>query len=171
MADAPHLTRFFATDEGRREAPAPLCFRWWCNGGVDALPVVSLGLLGMLLRWAASRPDQDHPPDHAWHLPEGGLWAVVLLLLLLAPLATRAVLHNRVLARLGVLFYSIYMIHSPLVQLSLTAMGRRFGPVVWWSPMNMAIIAALTLVCVGLSEITYRYVELPFLRRKALLDG
>jgi peptidoglycan/LPS O-acetylase OafA/YrhL len=95
---------------------------------------------------------------------------VVVLLVLVAPLRLRRVFHNRVLATLGVLSYSIYMIHAPFMQLALDALRSPAHPLVGWTPETTAVWGALSLACVGLSALTYRFIELPFLREKSRLD-
>ena len=43
--------------------------------------LVTLLLLGRLLQWAVCcREIWDRPPDHAWHVVEGALWGIVVLL-------------------------------------------------------------------------------------------
>lgn len=145
-------------------------YRWWRQGGADALLVGAVLLLARLLQWAVCCRDVwDHPPSHAWHAPEGVLWGLIVLLILLAPLRLRSLLHNRVLATLGVLSYSIYMLHAPLVQLSLRTVSR-YRPLGGWSLASAVVTAVVSLGCVGLARITYRFIEMPFLREKARLD-
>jgi peptidoglycan/LPS O-acetylase OafA/YrhL len=146
--------------------------RWASAGGADGVLLLLLGALGLLLRWAVvSREVWDQPPDHVWHIPEAALWGSILLLLLLAPLRTRLIFTNPVLATLGVLSYSIYMIHAPLCRLSLEALrGAGTGGFVGWNVRTTVVAVVLTALCVGLSRLTYRFIERPFLVRKSRLE-
>src|SRR5262249_3174471 len=108
---------------------------------------------------------------HVWHVPEGALWTAVLLILLLAPLRLKVLFSNPMLARLGGLSYSIYLLHLPVLRYSLRPARRLFptGPRRTATPACW--FAIVTLVCVALASITYRVIERPFLVRKARLDG
>jgi peptidoglycan/LPS O-acetylase OafA/YrhL len=138
---------------------------WVGRGAADLVLLAILCSLGLLLRWVVWIGPQDelNPPYHAWHVPEAALWAGVLLLLVLAPLRTKPLLVNRALDRLGVLSYSMYILHVPIF-----AFGLRLLPLTsWgWNARAIGIAAVLCAVCVACAEMTYRGIERPFLRRK-----
>jgi len=100
-----------------------------------------------------------------WHVGEGAIWTVVVLLVVIAPLRLRALFTNRVMTRLGVLSYSIYLIHWPLLiwggGLVLSPLALATGGS---ALPEMYLLAGLS---VGLSAVTYRLIERPFLLRKA----
>jgi len=81
------------------------------------------------------------------------------------------VLSNRVLAWLGVLSYSIYLLHQPLLYFSVGMARRLFPGMTGWSASAVLWFAVITAVCVGLASLTYRFIERPFLVRKARIDG
>jgi peptidoglycan/LPS O-acetylase OafA/YrhL len=148
--------------------------RWLHAGGSDVLMLGVLLAMAAFLRWLVNigPARQQSIVAQPWHVVNGALWAAVLLLLLLAPLRAKGVLSNRALARLGVLSYSIYLIHAPLVVLSLAAVRHAFpGTFEGWSPPTAAVLAGVLLVGLGLSSLTYRFVEMPFLVRKARFDS
>jgi peptidoglycan/LPS O-acetylase OafA/YrhL len=62
------------------------------------------------------------------------------------------------------------MWHIPIARFGLKAFAKlgirgRVG----WTAANAGMIAVLTVICIGVSELTYRYIERPFLRHKARL--
>jgi peptidoglycan/LPS O-acetylase OafA/YrhL len=150
------------------------CMRrpWARNGGVDLVLVAVLAGLGLVLQrvafagyWVAEYNRS------AWHLAEGGLWTAVVLLLLLAPVRIKPLFSNRILNRIGLLSYSIYILHAPLIHFALAALERvRPGTVAGWNPFTVAAAMALSVTCVALATLTYGAIERPFLVRKAALD-
>lgn len=140
-------------------------------GGGDLVLVALFVALGVLLQWASFHGPMplDASRRFVWHVPEGVLWTLVLLVLLLVPLRTKALFSNRFLAWLGVLSYSIYVLHMPVIYHSLRAWRTLMpGPAAWSVAMG-AWFALAMLLCLGLSMLTYRWIERPFLVRKARL--
>jgi peptidoglycan/LPS O-acetylase OafA/YrhL len=146
---------------GRLRAWRPLAV-----GGGDLILLASLIALEVLLRAVGAGDDRwETGPYVAWHVAEGMLWALVLLALVVTPLRLRAVFANAVMIRLGVLSYSIYLLHYPLLLWA--------GPLLRTPPVLATGLGALpgvyllAVACVGLAALTYRFVERPFLMRKA----
>lgn len=135
------------------------------NGGADLLLLAVVLCLAVLLRWAARGGYfvVDAIPLHAWHLAEGFLWTSVLLLALLAPLRTKPLWCNPVLAHLGVLSYSIYLLHLPFMTMGIGASRAWLDQSLWH---GLAGGCLLTLALLLLCEMTYRWIERPFLVRK-----
>jgi peptidoglycan/LPS O-acetylase OafA/YrhL len=106
------------------------------------------------------------PPLHAWHVLAGVLWASVLLLLIIAPLRLKPLLANPVLERLGLLSYSLYLLHVPILIAGLRNLRQAGWIEAGWSVRGGLAAAVLLLICVGASELTYRFIERPFLVRK-----
>ncbi len=148
--------------------------RWLAAGGADVLLGAVLVALAFLLRWSTTWGFMALEPTrwHVWHVPEGALWTAVLLILLLAPLRAKLPFSNPILARLGVLSYSIYLLHRPAFQYGLD-LTRRLLPHLpaGWSLATTGCFVIATVLCVGLATVTYRWIERPFLIRKARLDG
>jgi peptidoglycan/LPS O-acetylase OafA/YrhL len=133
----------------------------------DVMLVAAVIALEMLLRMVASGGflSWETAPWVTWHIVEGFLWAVVVLLVLVAPLRLRVLFVNSTMMRLGVLSYSIYLLHWPLLlwagrfvqsPLMLATGGSGF-------PETYVVAAA----SVALSALTYRFIERPFLIWKA----
>ena len=143
------------------------------HGGADAALIVTLIGLSLLLRWQVffGYWNAEAGLAHLWHVLETFLWAVIVLLLLLAPIRMKPVFCNRALSAVGILSYSLYIVHLPLIRLSFGwlhhAYPRRF---VGWGIEGCGAIAVLVVACLALSGLTYRVIERPFLRRKARLD-
>jgi peptidoglycan/LPS O-acetylase OafA/YrhL len=140
------------------------------NGGADLTLFLTIAVLGYVLRWAAFRGFwgvEGGAPAHAWHLVDGGLWAVIILLTLLAPLRMKGLLSNRVTLRLGVLSYSIYLWHYPIFKFGIDAFRRIHSPEgPGWDPATLGAAAALCGLCVMGASLTYRFIERPFLAIK-----
>ena len=147
---------------------------WFRNGAADVLLLALVVAQGLLLQWVVSigAPRQQGAADQPWHAATGLLWAGVLLLILLAPLRTKALVSNRLLRRLGILSYSIYMIHAPLLFLTLERIRGAFpGTFSGATASSGAVLAVLALGSFALSALTYRFIERPFLVRKARYDS
>ncbi len=138
------------------------------RGGADVAFVALLLALGVLLRWAAYHGwnRTSAPPRILWHVPEAILWSGVMLLLLVAPCRAKAVFCNRALRALGVLSYSIYLWHYPILVRSIGS-----AAFTGWSAGSAARIATIAAATVAASALSYRLVERPFLIRKAGLDS
>jgi peptidoglycan/LPS O-acetylase OafA/YrhL len=138
-------------------------------GAADLAVLACLVALALLVRPVihGSYFAWNLPPRCAWHVPEGVCWAIVLLVVLEGRLLVRPLLVNRPLARLGILSYSIYLLHMPVLWYSLGAARRAFGLPAAWSVGNAVWLLAALAATVALSEATYRLIETPFLRRKA----
>ena len=125
------------------------------------------------MQWLASRGywQVEGRVTHLWHVPEGALWTAILLLLLVAPVQSKRLFSNRVFSTIGILSYSIYLLHLPLL-LFFVARARLWKPaefVGWGTPM-VGVITVAFLSCVALSAVSYRVIERPFLKRKARID-
>jgi peptidoglycan/LPS O-acetylase OafA/YrhL len=167
------LAAWFYRGHGETVRARLAATRWLAAGGADLLLAAVFLALAFLLRWSNARGflTIEQTRWHVWHVPEGALWTAVLLILLLAPLRLKVLFSNRMLARLGVLSYSIYLLHLPVLRYSLRPARRLFPNVTGWNATAACWFAIVTLLCVALASITYRFIERPFLVRKARLDG
>jgi peptidoglycan/LPS O-acetylase OafA/YrhL len=144
---------------------------WLRSGGSDLLLLATLYALGLLLQKVTFRgfiPSEIAIP--AWHLLESLLWTVVVLLVVLTPLRVQKLISNRVMVKLGTLSYSLYLIHIPVIFFGLGPLVRHGIPVdadLGLRAMAFGIVLAL---CVMMSAVTYRFIERPFLVRKAQID-
>jgi peptidoglycan/LPS O-acetylase OafA/YrhL len=145
---------------------------WARNGGADLALIAALLALGVLLRWTVHiAPIRDAPPYAAWHIAEGAIWTAVLSLVLLAPLRSKPLFCNRPLTALGVISYSIYLVHVPLFDAVFRRLrGIRSDVLVGWTWRTAILAVAASAVCVAMSYATYRLIERPFLVRKERMD-
>ena len=143
------------------------------NGGADAVLLIVVVAQAYLLRWVALIGPQDdmNPPYHAWHIVTALLWATLLLLLLVAPLRLKPFVSKPALSRLGVLSYSMYVWHVPLFMFGVGVLARIRPFPFGWNAATAVVAAVLCLLCTGLSELTYRVIERPFLVRKQRLQA
>jgi peptidoglycan/LPS O-acetylase OafA/YrhL len=141
----------------------------WSRGGADALLIVVVCLLGLLLRKVANLGYFTAEANwHAWHVVEAVLWTVVVLLVAMAPLKLGRVFDSRSLKRVGVLSYSLYLVHLPILFIILFGLrGRIPAAGEGWNPTSLALVGACLAVAIGLSSLTYAFIERPFLVRKA----
>jgi peptidoglycan/LPS O-acetylase OafA/YrhL len=125
-------------------------------------------ILGLLLQAVTGMGEGE--AEKSWHLHhsyEALLWAgMVLCLVLVQPLAS-ALIVNRPLAVVGKLSYSLYLVHVPILFYLIYPAKNAAGPdaylqsvQAWWLPL---LALALSL---GLSLLTYKTIELPFLNLK-----
>ncbi len=125
-------------------------------------------ILGCLLQAVSGMGEAE--AEKSWHLHhsyEALLWAgMVLSLVLVQPLAAGLIV-NRPLAIVGKLSYSLYLVHVPILFYLIYPAKNAAGPdaylqstQAWWLPL---LALALSL---GLSLLTYKSIELPFLNLK-----
>lgn len=144
---------------------------WLRNGGSDLLLLVVLYPLGLLLQKVTARGfilSEIKMP--AWHVGESLLWTAVVLLVVLAPLRTRAVVANRFMGILGLLSYSLYLIHEPVLFPVLIRIRGNGVPIAVDLILRGMVFAAVFALCVAISAVTYRVIERPFLLRKAKIE-
>jgi peptidoglycan/LPS O-acetylase OafA/YrhL len=135
--------------------------------GAEAALALVLVVLAYLLRHvAAISYAHAELEQHAWHVLEALLWTSVLFLLLVAPLRSKMVFVNPAWEKLGLISYSVYLVHGPVLLYGLTALRGRFTNLLGWTGRSMIAVAVLALVCIAVSSLTYLVIERPFLRRK-----
>jgi len=129
----------------------------------DVLLVLVLLVLAILLRWAvaAGLVVVELPRLVTWHILEGLLWASVLLLLLLAPGGLARLFTSAPLVSLGVISYSVYLLHFPALVFSLGWLQQvGWGVRGWGLPAACAVIG-IAVVCLAVSTATYYGIERP----------
>jgi peptidoglycan/LPS O-acetylase OafA/YrhL len=163
---------WFCHRYGERVRARAAATAWvWC-GGADVALLGVFVCLGLLLQWVTlityAGAELRWP---VWHLFEGGLWTLVLLLLLLAPLRSKRLLSNRCWSAVGLLSYSIYLIHDPLIVFSLSAV-RQVYPSKFnaWGLAGIMLMLLVAALCLAMSAVTYWMIERPFLQRKVRIS-
>ena len=145
---------------------------WLRRGGADVVFVGVVALLCVVLRDVVrvGFATAEVAPYQVYHVATSVLWTAVVALVLLAPLRLRPLLHNRALVEIGVLSYSIYLWHVPIVHGSLMAL-RQWWPFLFhrWDLPTTAGVIGITVLTLGASAVSYRVVERPFLTYKARL--
>ncbi|MDG2336162.1 MAG: acyltransferase [Myxococcota bacterium] len=141
---------------------------WLKNGGGDGVIIVVLigiGLMLMKVETIGTWPAEI--AWHAWHIPESVLWSAFIIGLLVLPLRSRALLVNRPLEAFGVVSYSFYLWHLPVIVGVGSVLGISSADP--GSGGRTALAAAIGLsfaASLALSGLTYRFIERPFLLRK-----
>ena len=119
-----------------------------------------LGILGLLawiaaipsiFAWLLSRP-YDRFVSHYWFIYYGVLWSVVLLALLYGPEWFKAPFRSRVMRLFGVISFSAYLWHMPILQY------LAFSPLVQWKVPTAILIFFLSVV-VGM--VSFLLIERP----------
>jgi len=155
---------------GNRLRAAAESAAWLRHGGADAVLLALLLALGLLLLRVAEIGFFIAEANWAvWHVYEGVLWAAVVLVVLLLPIRSRALFSRGPLVRIGTISYSLYLWHLPILYPLLTPFWVLGGPTAGWTPRSTAAALLGVALSLGVSEFTYRFVESPFLRRKARL--
>jgi peptidoglycan/LPS O-acetylase OafA/YrhL len=145
---------------------------WMRAGGADLLLAAVLVGLALFLRWVANLGPgrQMGAADQYWNILNGAFWAAILMFLLLAPLRSKRLVCNPLLARLGVLSYSIYLLHVPFMAFSIRACRSYFSGIHLWSPRTLLMVSVLSVILYGVATQTYRWIERPFLVRKSKFE-
>jgi peptidoglycan/LPS O-acetylase OafA/YrhL len=142
-------------------APAPTA---------DLALLALLLALGGLLSWESFVGPfaSDDGARGAWHTIAGGLWAAIMLLLLLAPLRAKWLLINRAWGLVGRWSYSFFLIHlGPLHWAFDALLGPPPPDQIGWTPHNVGKVAAVFAACLAASGASYRLIERPFLEWKS----
>jgi peptidoglycan/LPS O-acetylase OafA/YrhL len=100
-------------------------------------------------------------PQHYTY--EALLWSLVLLSVIVLPLRIKPLISNRVLAYIGEISYSFYLIHLPVM----FYINMKFLPVQsGFTPIYFGKLLLILVVTLILSSLSYRFIEKPFLRIK-----
>lgn len=133
-----------------------------------ATAIAALLVLGNVLQRAAILG--DWAAEGTWHIHhtyEATLWAVLLLTLLLCDLPGKRVLVNNVMAVMGKLSYSLYLVHVPILFYTIYPIREGMGQERYIESPCLFITPVLAfLLSMLVSYITYRLIELPFLNMK-----
>jgi len=156
---------------GRYAEPARAALHrqtWLRRGGADALLLALLWGLGELLSGVARRGFiAAEGTWHAWHVAEALFWAALVLWVLLAPLRTAPLFSNGVLRGVGVLSYSLYLVHLVILyRILIPTLDIMVAGKPGWTPRAFAATLAALAASLAVSFVTYRLVERPFLIRK-----
>ncbi len=145
---------------------------WLKNGGGDLLVtllLVGIGLMLMKVETIGTWPAELK--WHAWHIPESALWSTFIIGLLVLPLRSRRMLVNRPLEALGIVSYSFYVWHLPIIVGVGSLVGVSSADPEAAAPGTLAFAIALAFAAsFALSSLTYRFIERPFLLRKERLS-
>ncbi|MGC5013744.1 acyltransferase family protein [Streptosporangium sp. DT93] len=135
---------------------AGTAIRRWEEGAGGLAPVaVTAVLVGVAPIWA---------PQAGWWWVQPGPWLVTMAMAgatFAGGMALRERRLPRFLVWLGLVSYSVYLLHHPLLRIFHAVVGdvRAAGPAV-----QLSLSAVFVLAVLGLSLLTYRYVELPMQR-------
>ena len=141
-------------------------------GGI-VVTLSAVFLLAIVLKQAADMGDRT--AKQLWHIHhtyEAVLWAVMILSLLLCKLPGKQLLINRPMAIMGKLSYSIYLNHVPILFFMIYASRESMGGNHYQASIWFYMMPALGFVAsLGMAYVSYRLIELPFLRIKRKLPG
>jgi peptidoglycan/LPS O-acetylase OafA/YrhL len=135
----------------------------------DVLVVGGVLAIGALLQWRVTSATylDSETAWPLWRIPESLLWAAVMLLLVTVPMHLKPLFANRVWARLGVLSYSIYLIHTPVLLYGREATNAWFPDTLQgWTPGSAIAVGIMAAFSLWLAKHTYRWIEEPFIRQK-----
>lgn len=102
------------------------------------------------------------------HGVEGFLWAILIYVIVAYPLKIRGLFVNSAVNTLGILAYSLYLLHFPLLTFLMAVIYPE--PASWFTqPIWQAVAVSIGMLMgfVLLSALTYAVIERPFLALKA----
>ncbi|MBI3785932.1 MAG: acyltransferase [Deltaproteobacteria bacterium] len=136
----------------------------WLIWDADLLVAGNLVALAILLRWVATKGYwQAEARFPGWHVIEGALWTTLLVSLLWLPSHLKKVFCNRLWNTFGVVSFSMYLWHNPLLVYGMGYAGVGGGGGTTCGPVYGVVAIGL---CLALSTLSYRIVERPFLRHR-----
>jgi peptidoglycan/LPS O-acetylase OafA/YrhL len=147
---------------------------WLRSGGSDLILIAILFSIAALNQWRVELGLEWFrvPPKHAFHVLEGLLWSLLILTPLVLPLRLKTLVHNRIFEHVGVLSFSVYIVHMPVFFGTMWWLRfHKFEDMAGWNPKTAAVAAFMLVAVYGISRLTYRYIERPFLRRKESIAG
>ena len=125
----------------------------WEHGRGGLWPVaVTVGLVALAPVWAITA---------GWWWVQPDVWIITIALTAVTfagGMALRGRRVPRVLSRLGLISYSLYLVHHPVLKFAAEITGDlRRAPLAW----QLAVAPALLAVILAVSALTYRWVEKP----------
>lgn len=139
--------------------------RFLSNGGSDLIFFAILLALGVQLLKVARLGGFGAYINFYDHIAiEAALWALLIAALLYLPLKTKFIWSNPVLAFFGVISYSLYLVHFPVLFFGLQLAGKYQASL---PDISKPVLSALLLIiATGLSLLTYLLIEKPALNLK-----
>lgn len=92
--------------------------------------------------------------------------ALLSLLVIVSGLVYKPILENRIMNYLGKISYGIYVIHPLLIFVGSYFVKKHELLANWYGGGHIIVFACTTTLTIGLSGLSYRYLEMPFLRLK-----
>lgn len=138
--------------------------------GGDVLMLGAVLAVGKLLQWRVTTSTylDSETAWPLWRIPESLLWAAVMLVLVVVPMHVKPLFANRLWARLGVLSYSIYLIHTPVLLYGRATTNAWFPDTLQgWNPGSATAVGIMAAFTLWLAVRTHSGIEVPFMRRKA----
>lgn len=138
------------------------------SGLSDILIIIFFLALSFLLRFVANEGFFNAERFFYWHFGEVTLWCAILLGVMLLPLKYKVILCNRVTKKLGVLSYSIYLLHYPVVYYVKKFLEIQFHmtDLEIMSYNYLIYFFIVSIITYFLSLLTYNFIEKPFLNMK-----
>jgi peptidoglycan/LPS O-acetylase OafA/YrhL len=153
---------------GTREWSNRISGSKWTRLSSLAVLLATVAALGKVLQITAVMGDWS--AEQSWHIHhtlEGAFWSIIILLLLLTNPFGKSVLINRPMAITGKLSYSIYLNHVPILFYIIYPVKDSLGGEIYLESAWLYLCPLLgLLLSLALAFLTYRFIELPFLKLK-----
>jgi peptidoglycan/LPS O-acetylase OafA/YrhL len=101
-----------------------------------------------------------------WHFFEAILWSLFIITILFLPIKIKPLFSNVVLEKIGMISYSIFLIHYPVLYYGNIVLSNIVSCFRWSNPPPIILLISLFIITIILSSITYRFIEKPFLLLK-----
>lgn len=137
------------------------------KGIADGFLLMVLLAIGLLLNWVTKIGYWNAESLVLnWHILEALLWSMFILIILFFPIRIKLLFSNIVLRKVGMISYSIFLIHVPVLYYGKIMFSDMASYFLWSKPHPILLLISLFIITIILASITYRFIEKPFLRIK-----
>ena len=137
------------------------------NGVSDLFFFLIILAIGLLLKWVSKVNYWNVEwMIFNWHFLEALLWSLFIITILFLPIRIKPLFSNVVLKKIGMISYSIFLIHVPVIWYGIILFSNIASCFRWSNPHPIILLISLFIITIILSSITYRFIERPFLKLK-----
>ncbi|MGH7789694.1 MAG: acyltransferase family protein, partial [Candidatus Binatia bacterium] len=139
------------------------------RGAGDLLVLAVLLATGVMLQWVVwlGITTAQTVPYHGYRVLQALLYSVLVGLVVMTSTHARWLLSRAPIVRLGVISYSVYLLHYPVLAYGFRVLrAAEITGLSKYSWQSAVTVVGLWTLCFVLAECTYRLIERPFLTRK-----
>jgi len=137
------------------------------NGAADFFFFLIILAIGLLLKWVSKVNYWNAEiMIFNWHFLEALLWSLFIITILFLPIRIKPLFSNVVLKKIGMISYSIFLIHVPVIWYGIILFSNIASCFHQSNLHPIILLISLFIITIILSSITYRFIERPFLKLK-----